>query len=71
MLCKGSIFKFVFQDNFNNWIYLDTLDNCVIPCKTENGPWHFEDEFQNKTIYTSLDHFNRIEEDEIYEELYL
>lgn len=23
MLCKGSIFKFVFQDNMGNWIYLD------------------------------------------------
>lgn len=41
LLCKGSIFKFIFQDNLDNWIYLDEVDGEIAACAADAGPWNF------------------------------
>ena len=42
---KGSFFKFIFQDNKDNWFSLSyNNDNCVKPCLLDIGPWSFNNE---------------------------
>jgi hypothetical protein len=40
LLHKGSIMKFLFKDQFGNWIFFSTdKDNHVHPLKADKGPW--------------------------------
>jgi hypothetical protein len=36
---KGSLFKFVFQDNKDNWFVLTQKQGKVYPCLVGEGPW--------------------------------
>jgi hypothetical protein len=44
LLYKGSVFKFLFKDSMNNWIYLNASkdSNNVIATKALSGPWDFD-----------------------------
>jgi hypothetical protein len=44
LLRKGSVMKFLFRDQFGNWIFFSTdAANLVHPLKAEKGPWIISD----------------------------
>lgn len=44
LLNRGSIMKFIFQDQSGNWLFFSTdKDNYVHPLKAEKGPWMMAD----------------------------